>query len=95
MNGLHHDRSKTIEKGQLWKTEHGFLLIEELGQRVTHYKLMRRADQKAAATRLMTIEALANVLHSDEAELVNHVVDFASPQPELRGFHDHVASMNA
>ncbi len=79
MNGLHDDCSKTIEKGQLWKTEHGYLLIEDLGQRVSHYKLMRRADQKAAATRLMSIEALANVLRSGEAELVTQVVDFPAP----------------
>jgi hypothetical protein len=64
-------RPEQLEKGQVWKTEHGYLYIEQLGHRVSHYKLMRHPEQKAASTRLITIEALGNFLRSSDAELLN------------------------
>jgi hypothetical protein len=60
-----------LEKGQVWKTEHGYLYIEQLGHRVSHYKLMRHPEQKVVSTRLITIEALGNFLRTSDAHLLN------------------------
>jgi hypothetical protein len=59
-----------LAKGQLWKLEHGYLYIVELGKRLIHYKLLRQPNQKAVATRMIGIEALGNFLRRSEAQLV-------------------------
>jgi hypothetical protein len=62
--------ARTLEKGQLWKIEHGYVYIVDLGKRLIHYKLMRQPNQKAVLTRLIGIEALATFLRHSDAELV-------------------------
>ncbi len=59
-----------LEKGQLWKLEHGYLYIVELGKRLIHYKLLRQPTQKAVVTRLIGIEELLTYLKHNEAQLV-------------------------
>jgi len=59
-----------LEKGQLWKLEHGYLYIVELGKRLIHYKLLRQPNQKAVATRLIGIGELLTYLKHNEAHLV-------------------------
>lgn len=61
---------RRLEAGQLWKLEHGYLYIVELGKRLIHYKMLRQPDQRAALTRIIGIEALLNYLRQSEAELV-------------------------
>jgi hypothetical protein len=63
-SGLH------LEAGQLWKLEHGYVQIEELGKRLIHYKMLRQPDQRATLTKLIGIEALLNYLSQSEAVLV-------------------------
>jgi hypothetical protein len=62
---------QALEKGQVWKIEHGYVYIVELGKRLIHYRMVRHPNQKAALTRLIAIEAMANFLRHSEAELVS------------------------
>jgi len=55
----------------MWKIEHGYLYIVELGNRLIHYKMLRQQDQRAAVTRMIGLEALVNYLRHSEAELVS------------------------
>lgn len=57
--------------GQLWKLEHGYVYIVELGKRLIHYKMMRQPNQRAVLTQMIGIEALLNYLRQNEAELVS------------------------
>ncbi len=66
MNRLHR-----LEAGQLWKLEHGYIYIVELGKRLIHYKILQQPDQKAVVTRLIGIEALLNYLSCSEAQLLS------------------------
>ena len=67
---IQEERLRRLEAGQLWKIEHGYIFIVELGRRLIHYKMLREPDQKAVSTRLIGIEALLNYLKQNEAELV-------------------------
>ena len=58
-----------LEAGQLWKIEHGYIYIVELGKRLIRFKMLRYPNQRAV-TRLIGIEALLNYLRQSEAELV-------------------------
>ncbi len=60
-----------LQSGQMWKIEHGYLYIVELGNRLIHYKMLRQQDQRAAVTRMIGLEALVNYLRHSEAELVS------------------------
>lgn len=62
---------RPLEAGQLWKLEHGYLHIVELGNRLIHYKMLRQPNQRAVVTRMIGIEALLNYLSQSEAELVS------------------------
>ena len=59
-----------LEPGQLWKIDHGYVFIVDLGKRLIHYKILRHPNQRAAMTRLIGIEALMNYLRQSEAVLV-------------------------
>ena len=61
---------RKLEKGQLWKIEHGYVYIVELGKRLIHYKQLRHPEQKAVMTKLIGIEALMAYLYENEAQLV-------------------------
>ena len=62
-------RMRELEAGQLWKIEHGYVYIVELGKRLIGYKMLREPNQRAV-TRMIGIEALLNYLSQSEAELV-------------------------
>ncbi len=55
----------------MWKVEHGYLYIVELGNHVIHYKMLKQPDQQGAVTRMMRLEALVNYLRLSEAELMS------------------------
>jgi hypothetical protein len=73
MNAEETKTSHPLESGQLWKLEHGYLHIVELGKRLIHYKLLRQPDQRAAITRLIRVEALLAFLSQNGAEMVGVV----------------------
>jgi len=63
-------RPQGLEKGQLWKIEHGYVYITELGKRLIHYKMLRQLNQRAVPTSLIGMDALIIFLMHSEAELV-------------------------
>ena len=63
-------RPPRLEAGQLWKLEHGYIYIVELGKRLILYKMLRQPEQRAALTQMIRIEALLNFFVQNEAELV-------------------------
>ena len=63
-------RPQGLEKGQLWKIEHGYVYIAELGKRLIHYKMLRQLNQRAVPTSLIGVDALVIFLMHSEAELV-------------------------
>ena len=64
------DRAEKLEPGQLWKLEHGYVYIVEVGKRLVHYKTLRLPHQRAAVTRLIGIGTLLKYLLHCEGELV-------------------------
>ena len=66
--------TRRIEAGQLWKMELGYVYIVESGKRLIKYKMLRSPDQKAALTRLISIEAMHRYLGQSEAELMSSPV---------------------
>lgn len=63
--------AQRLEAGQLWKLEHGYVYIVELGKRLILYKMLRQPEQRAALTQMIRIEALLNFFLQNEAELVS------------------------
>jgi hypothetical protein len=63
--------AQTLEAGQLWKVEHGYLYIVEMGKRLIHYKMLRQPKQRAVVTRMIGVEALLKYLKQSEAELLS------------------------
>ena len=55
----------------MWKLEHGYLHIVELGKKFVHYKILRQLNQHAIATRLIGVVELLIFLRHNEAELMN------------------------
>lgn len=64
------ERGHKLESGQLWKIEHGYLYIVEVGKRLVQYKTLRAPTQRAAVTRLIGIGALLRYLMQTEGVLV-------------------------
>ncbi len=64
------EQGSTLAKGQLWKVEHGYVHIVELGRRLIHYRILRQPEQRVAITKMIGTEALLNYLRQSEAELV-------------------------
>lgn len=55
----------------MWKLEHGYLHIVELGKWLVHYKILRQLNQQAVTTRLIGVVELLTYLKQNEATLVN------------------------
>jgi hypothetical protein len=64
-------RKFLLEKGQMWKLEHGYLRIVELGKRHVHYQILRQLHQHVATPRLIGIVQLIIYLWHNEAKLMN------------------------
>ena len=62
--------SRPLEAGQLWRLEHGYVYIVELGKRLIHYKMLRNPNQRTVVTQLIGIEALLRFLNQSEAILI-------------------------
>jgi hypothetical protein len=62
-----------LAKAQLWQLENGYVLIDDLGPRHVHYKLLTQPSQRLAATRMIRIEGLMAFLAHQEAKLLPSV----------------------
>lgn len=59
-----------LEKGQLWKLDHTYIQILELGKRLIQYRILKQPQQKGVLTRMIGVEALLAYLRANEAVLV-------------------------
>jgi len=62
-----------LEKGQLWKTDTGYIQIWNIGKRLIDYKMMKQPGQKAVRTQGTRIDTLDEYLKTQKAVLVNDV----------------------
>ena len=58
-----------LAKGQLWRTQEGFLEIVDI-KRLVHYRLLKRPGQRLVRTQMTNSEDLQDYLKGHEAELV-------------------------
>lgn len=59
-----------LEKGQLWKTDAGYIQVWHVGKRLIDYKMMRQPGQKAVRTQATAIDTLRTYLKDNGAVLV-------------------------
>ena len=60
-----------LEKGQLWKTDTGYVQIWHIGKRLIDYKMMKEPGKKAVRTQATRIDTLKEYLTTQKAVLVN------------------------
>jgi hypothetical protein len=58
-----------LERGQLWKTNEGYIHIWHIGKRLVDYRMMKQLGQKAVKTHTTAIETLNEYLKRQEAVL--------------------------
>ncbi len=68
---------ETLQQGQLWRIEHGFVYIVEPGNRFIRYKILRQPATRRPPTQIIGIEALLNFLRQTEAQLVGRYLQAA------------------
>jgi hypothetical protein len=70
MARIDRQHAEELKEGQLWKVEHGYVYIVELGIRFIRYQLRRDSQATAAATQMIGILPLVNFLRYTQASLV-------------------------
>jgi len=58
-----------LAKGQLWKLNHAYIQIVELGKRLIHYRMVRHLGQMRR-TQTSGIDTMEDYLKTHEARLV-------------------------
>ena len=61
---------RPLAKGQIWKTKAADIEIVALGKRLIHYRITRQFGRKRVSAQISGIEAMANYLAANEAQLV-------------------------
>jgi hypothetical protein len=61
----------SLAKGQLWKTDTGYIQIWHIGKRLIDYKMMKQPGQRAVRTQATGIDTLKEYLKTHKAVLVN------------------------
>ena len=62
--------NEPLAKGQVWKTRAAAIEIMGLGKSLIHYRVTRQLGPKEVSAQLSGIEAMANYLKANEAQLV-------------------------
>ncbi len=73
------NRLHELEPGQLWKVEHRYLYIVDLGKRLVWYKMLRHPNARTAITQMMAIESLLNYLRQTEAQSISEAAGAVGP----------------
>lgn len=63
--------SAVLTKGQLWKTDNGYIQIWNVGKRLIDYKMMKQPGQRAVRTQATGIDTLTEYLRNQKAVLVS------------------------
>ena len=58
-----------LTKGQLWKTDNGYIQIWNVGKRLIDYKMMKQPGQKAVRTQGTGIEHAAGLFEDPEGDV--------------------------
>jgi hypothetical protein len=58
-----------LEKGQLWKTDTGYIQIWHIGKRLIDYKVMKQPGRRAVRTQSTGIGTLEEYLKTQKAVL--------------------------
>jgi hypothetical protein len=61
--------TRSLAKGQVWKTRAADIEILALGRRLIHYKITKQLGQKEVSAQISGIEAMENYLKSNAARL--------------------------
>jgi hypothetical protein len=59
--------SPVVAKGQLWKTDNGYIQIWNIGKRLIDYKMMNQPRRKAVLTQSTGIDTLEKYLETQKA----------------------------
>jgi hypothetical protein len=59
----------SLEKGQFWKTDSGYIQICDIGKRLIDYKMMKQPGIKAVRTHATAIDTLMEYLKTQKAVL--------------------------
>jgi len=73
-NGRHYSRRARLAKGQLWKLNHLYVQIVELGKRLIHYRMLSDLKETGARIKTSSVDVLWRYLQSRHARLVNSTV---------------------
>lgn len=69
-----------LARGQLWKLNHFYIQIVELGKRIIHYRMLSDLREPGAKIKTSSIDVLWGYLQSRRAELIQNTVQ--SPRSE-------------
>jgi hypothetical protein len=58
-----------LEKGQLWKTDTGYIQIRDIGKRLIDYKMLKELGKKAVRTQATSIDTMEEYLKTQKAVL--------------------------
>jgi hypothetical protein len=64
------DSIRPLARGQVWKTQVAAIEILGLGKRRIHYRITKQFGCKQASAQISGIEAMANYLKTNRAQLV-------------------------
>ena len=59
-----------LAKGQLWKLNHAYIQIVELGKRLIHYKMLSHLREPGVRTQMSGIDTMWGYLKTRHARLV-------------------------
>lgn len=59
-----------LAKGQLWKLNHAYIQVVELGKRLIHYKMMAQPGETWVKTQMSSIGTMWHYLKTRRAQLV-------------------------
>ena len=63
--------SPVFTKGQLWKTDNGYIQIGHIGKRLIDYRMMKEQEQRLARTQTTAIDTLSSYLKDNAVVLMN------------------------
>lgn len=60
----------TLDRGQIWRTEKGYIEIVQLGKTLAHYRRSAMPRQKGLPVFLTSMTAMTEMLERGQAELM-------------------------
>lgn len=64
------DNPPVLAKGQLWKLNHLYIHIVELGKKIIHYRMLTDLKETGARIKTSSVDVLRGYLRSRHARLV-------------------------